>query len=48
MSEQTTRTDAAQARPVAPVLVALAWLWVIVPFGYGLVQLLQKVPGLFG
>ena len=33
---------------VSPVLVALAWLWVVVPFGYGLYQLLVKIPALFG
>jgi hypothetical protein len=26
----------------------LAWLWVLVPFGYGLYQLLLKIPALFG
>ena len=26
----------------------LAWLWVLVPFGYGLYQLLLKSPALFG
>lgn len=26
----------------------LAWLWVLVPFGYGLYQLLIKIPALFG
>jgi hypothetical protein len=26
----------------------LAWLWVLVPFGYGLYQLLTKIPALFG
>lgn len=31
-----------------PVLVVSAWLWVLVPFGYGLYQLLAKVPALFG
>ena len=29
-------------------VVALAWLWVLVPFGYGLYQLLVKIPALFG
>jgi hypothetical protein len=33
---------------VSPVLVVLAWLWVLVPFGYGLYQLLIKIPALFG
>ena len=26
----------------------LAWLWVLVPFGYGLYQLIVKIPALFG
>jgi hypothetical protein len=41
-------TDAEQSRPISPVLAALAWLWVLVPFGYGLYQLLVKIPALFG
>ncbi len=30
------------------VLTALAWAWVVVPFLYGLYQLLIKIPALFG
>ena len=30
------------------VLTTLAWTWVIVPFLYGLYQLLVKIPALFG
>lgn len=26
----------------------LAWLWVAVPFGYGLYELVLKIPALFG
>lgn len=26
----------------------LAWLWVAVPFGYGLFALVAKIPALFG
>jgi hypothetical protein len=37
-----------ETRPVSPVLAALAWLWVLVPFCYGLYQLLIKIPALFG
>ncbi len=40
-------TDRAEHR-VAPALVALAWLWVLVPFSYGLYQLVVKIPALFG
>jgi len=28
-------------------LLVVVWLWVLVPFGYGLVQLIQKVTQLF-
>ena len=31
-----------------PVLVALIWLWVLIPFGYGVYQLVIKIPALFG
>ena len=30
------------------VAAVVAWLWVVVPFGYGLYQLLVKIPALFG
>jgi hypothetical protein len=26
----------------------LAWLWVLIPFGYGVVKLVERIPGLFG
>jgi hypothetical protein len=35
-------------RPVPVVLVALAWLWVLIPATYGLYQLVVKIPALFG
>jgi len=44
----TVETQGAPARAVSPVLVVLAWLWVLVPFGYGLYQLVIKIPALFG
>jgi hypothetical protein len=28
-------------------LLVIVWLWVLIPFGYGLVQLIQKVTQLF-
>ena len=37
-----------ESRPISPVLAVLAWLWVLVPFGYGLYQLVVKIPALFG
>jgi hypothetical protein len=27
--------------------VVLLWLWVLVPFGYGVVQLILRIPALF-
>ncbi len=32
---------------LSPVLGALAWLWVAVPFVYGLFFLLLRIPALF-
>ena len=43
-----TRAESARRRPVNPVLIGLAWLWVLIPFGYGLYQLVIKIPALFG
>jgi hypothetical protein len=42
----TTRAE--EGRPVGRALTVLAWLWVLVPFAYGLYQLLIKIPALFG
>ena len=33
--------------PLFWVLLGLAWLWVAVPFTYGLVQLVARIPALF-
>jgi hypothetical protein len=43
----TTSTESATKQAVSTPLVVLAWLWVAVPFGYGLYQLLVKIPALF-
>lgn len=34
--------------PLQWVGAVLAWLWVVVPFGYGLYELFVKIPALFG
>jgi hypothetical protein len=34
--------------PLPPVLATVAWLWILVPFVYGVWQLLIKVVPLFG
>ncbi|MDT8914542.1 hypothetical protein [Amycolatopsis sp. PS_44_ISF1] len=30
------------------LLLVIAWLWVLVPFGYGVYELIRKVVDLFG
>lgn len=45
----STPEESAATTPAATApLAVLAWLWVIVPFGYGLYQLVVKIPALFG
>ena len=44
----STHTDTQTDRPISPALMVLAWLWVLVPFSYGLYQLVIKIPALFG
>ena len=43
----TTHTENT-GRPISHAVVVLAWLWVLVPFCYGLYQLVLKIPALFG
>ncbi|CAM4012980.1 hypothetical protein MYSE111917_05515 [Mycobacterium senriense] len=40
-------TDSDSDRRVQPALVALPWLWVGLPFGYGVVELVTKATQLF-
>ncbi len=28
--------------------MVLAWIWVLAPFGYGVYELVAKIPALFG
>jgi hypothetical protein len=44
MSTQATRSTSAGR----VVLTTLVWAWVVVPFLYGLYQLLIKISALFG
>jgi hypothetical protein len=46
MSELSGHSRAGGA--LSPALVALVWLWVLIPFGYGVYQLVVKIPALFG
>ncbi|MGH3585809.1 MAG: MFS transporter small subunit, partial [Pseudonocardia sp.] len=32
----------------SPVIAWLAWIWVVVPFLYGLYKLAERIPALFG
>jgi hypothetical protein len=40
-------TERGPERPVSPALIALAWLWVVLPLGYAVWQLLAKITQLF-
>ena len=44
----TTR-ESTQDKPASNTLVIaiFAWLWVLIPFAYGLYQLIIKIPALF-
>ena len=45
---EDTRAGEPAGRAISPIWAVLAWLWVLVPFGYGLYQLVIKIPALFG
>jgi hypothetical protein len=45
MSTQSETTD---TRTGPPPIAWLAWAWVVIPFLYGLYQLVIKIPALFG
>lgn len=42
-----TSADNASAPAGNLVLMVVVWLWVLVPFLYGLISLLGKIPALF-
>ena len=46
MSEHTG--TASSEGGLNPVLAGLLWLWVLIPFSYGIYQLVVKIPALFG
>jgi hypothetical protein len=49
MSTETPKTTEPVAKmdPKLRPVALLAWLWVLVPFGYGLNKLFDKIPDLF-
>jgi hypothetical protein len=44
----SAHAEGTSARSGAPTIAWLAWAWVVVPFLYGLYQLVIKIPALFG
>jgi hypothetical protein len=44
----TAENTTTQWGPLQWAGAVLAWIWVLVPFGYGLYQLVVKIPALFG
>jgi hypothetical protein len=48
MTDQPSDAELHEYQPTVPaVYIALAWLWVSIPFAYGLYELLLKVKQLF-
>ncbi len=49
MNNATGRDNAAEATTGAPpaAVIALVWLWVLVPFAYGVYELVLKAKNLF-
>jgi hypothetical protein len=43
-----TQSDSTETRSGPPAVAWLAWAWVLIPFLYGLYQLVIKIPALFG
>jgi len=44
----STQSAADGTRTGPPPVAWLAWAWVVIPFLYGLYQLVIKIPALFG
>jgi len=48
MTTSESTPESTQERPANTLLIGIfAWLWVLIPFAYGLYQLLIKIPALF-
>lgn len=47
MTDIRERGPAGVSTPHRGPLTVLAWTWVLVPFGYGVYELLLKIPALF-
>jgi hypothetical protein len=40
--------ESSRTEPRPPAIAWLAWVWVVVPFLYGLYALIVRIPALFG
>jgi hypothetical protein len=48
MTDQTVDTELHDYKPTIPkIYIALAWVWVAIPFGYGVYELMLKATKLF-
>ena len=48
MTDEASSTELHEYQPTVPrIYIALAWLWVGIPFAYGFYELLIKVTQLF-
>jgi hypothetical protein len=48
MTDRSAEIELHDYRPTVPkAYIALAWVWVAVPFAYGVVELILKVKQLF-
>ena len=48
MTNSESAAAAEPGRPISAGLIALAWVWVAIPFAYAVWQLFAKIPQLFG
>ena len=44
----SAHSESADVRSGPPAVAWLAWVWVVVPFLYGVYKLIERVPALFG
>lgn len=48
MTDQTANLELHEYRATVPkAYITLAWIWVAIPFGYGVYELVMKVQQLF-
>jgi hypothetical protein len=47
VSTETTPAETSRMDPKLYPVAFVAWIWVIIPFSYGLWKLFEKIPDLF-